>query len=158
MKFSYSHDEEMFHGLCDSLEEAISEALDADPEAETIYVGEADKRTIGGWFYECDLERLFEQLQSNAAYECGECAEDWLEGPRFDYQSLRECKAAGERAEIRKLHRAKRDEWLKPLYDDVKAALEKWATENGEQPDFWHVSNFKSYSREEAERIAGGAK
>ena len=146
MKYSYSHNGEEFQGMCDSIEDAISEACDDDDMAEVIYVGEAHQKTIGEYLWSSDVERLLEQLSEQASEECGECASDWLHGPYF------ESYIKGETPEERKARtdefRRKQQDRLRPLMQDIMAALEKWATENDEQPGFWHVSNVKKYDRE----------
>lgn len=85
MKYSYSSNGEDFTGMCDSIEEALSEALDNDEEAEVLYIGEANQKTIGEYLWSSDVERLLEQLSEQAGEECGECAEDWLHGPYFQH-------------------------------------------------------------------------
>jgi hypothetical protein len=36
---------------------------------------------------------------------------------------------------------------LQFLLDGFRIVLETWATEEGEQPDFWHIENVKRYDR-----------
>jgi hypothetical protein len=52
--------------------------------------------------------------------------------------------------------RDRKRDYLESLTVKLRAALEEWATENDEQPGFWHVSNAVSYAREEAEKIVAG--
>ena len=78
MKYSYSDDQELFHGQEDTLEAAIVEALDNYPDAETVFVGEATQKTIGEYLTVYHVESLLEGLSETAAEECGKVAEDWL--------------------------------------------------------------------------------
>lgn len=145
MKFSYSDDGEMYGGEYATLELALADALDCSAERKTIHVGECVNKSIGGYFNIHDVENILEQLRETAADLCGECAEDWLDAAYYPYIKGNEdacIKAKAERAEE-----------LAPLVDDIRAALEKWATANGEQPSFWQIINAKEYTREEAEKI-----
>lgn len=147
MKYSYSDSDELFQGLEDTLEGAISEALDNYPDAETVFVGAATQKTIGEYLTVYHVESLLEGLSETAAEECGEVAEDWLVPA-----SIR--REAGESKED---YQVRVDAWKKAkadrlafLLDGFRIVLETWATDAGEQPGFWHVSNVKSYGREDA--------
>lgn len=154
LQYSYSDNEETFYGTADSRIDAISGALDDYPDADTIWIGEAKKKTIGDYFHQCHVENLFEQLAEAAGEECGECAEDWLEGPRCPRSNpplpKEELKAKHE------AFRIKRKEWTASLVDDIRAALEKWANENDEQPGFWHIDEIEEFPRDVAEKIVAG--
>lgn len=149
--YSYSENEEFFYGHCETVEAAISEALDNYPDAETIYVGEAKQRTIGEYFDRYDVESILERLAESAGEECGEVAEDWLEGPKFP--QLPADMPKEEKEMIRQAWQDNKKNYLESLAVKLRAALEEWATEEGEQPGFWHVDNIKSFSREEAETL-----
>ena len=152
MKYSYSDNEETFHGQRDSIEAAIAEALDEFPDAETIYVGEVTQKTIGGFLHSGHIESLLESLSETAYDECGEAAEDWLTGPHCCSRDIK--KETREQYEDRvKAWRKRKADWLEPLLTGVQAVLESWAPEHDEQPHFWHVGKVKSFSREEAEAL-----
>ena len=144
MKYSYSQNEEDFNGLCDSVEDAILESLsEYGDEYDTVFIGEALQKTIGGYFRQSHVENLLEQLAEDAADECGECAEDWLHGPYFKHV------IAGESKENRQTryeaYKQKKNDRLQFLVEGFKIVLETWATEEKEQPGFWHVQNIKKY-------------
>lgn len=151
LEYSYSDNEEMFYGKAATRELAIAEALDNYPDAETIWIGEATKKTIGGYFGQYDAESLMERLAESASEECGECAEDWLQGPLYP-QVPRETPRE-EKERIQQEWKGKKADYLESLAVKIRAALEEWATENDEQPGFWHVDNIEELSRDEAQRI-----
>ncbi len=152
MKYSYSDNEELFSGHCDTLESAIAEALDDYPDAETIYVGECTQKTIGGYLHLNHIETLLESLTESAYKECGEVVEDWLLGSHIQMKSGESRENYNVRREAWRKERADRLEFL---LDGFRVVLEAWATDRGEQPRFWHVGNVKFFSREEAEAITG---
>lgn len=151
MKYSYSDNEEMFYGMADTREQAIAEAVDNYPDTETICIGEAKKKTIGEYFDRYDTESLLERLAESANEECGEVAEDWLEGPHCP-QVPRDMPKE-EKDMIQQAWKNRKRDYLESLTVKIRAALEEWATENDEQPGFWHVDNIEELSREEAEKI-----
>ncbi len=147
MKYSYSDDQELFHGQEETLEAAIAEALDNYPEAETVFVGEATQKTIGEYLTVYHVESLLEGLSEAAAEECGEVAEDWL----VPASIRRETGEAKEDYQVRiNAWKRAKAERLGFLLDGFRIVLETWATDAGEQPSFWHVGNVKSYGREDA--------
>lgn len=155
--FSYSDNEEYFYGQCETMEAAVSEALDDYPEADTIYVGEAIQRTIGEYFSCYDAESLLEQLAESASEECGDVAQSWLQGPMCPKIPSNIPRA--EQEMIRDAWKQNKASYLESLLAKIRPALEEWATENNEQPGFWHVGNVKPFSREEAEvlcSLSGG--
>jgi hypothetical protein len=144
LKYSYSHNEEDFSGFCDSVEEAILESLsEYGGEYDTVYIGEAYKKTIGDYLWQCDIENLLERMQEQAQDECGDCAEDWLSGPYFEYYVNGESNE--DRDARHKALYAKKADRLAFLVDGFKIVLETWATDAGEQPGFWHVRNIQQY-------------
>jgi hypothetical protein len=153
LKYSYSDNEETFSGNCGSIAEALSEALDNyDDDECAIYVGENTQKTIGEYFDWYDVESILEELQESASEECREVAEDWLQGPkcpRVAADMPRE-----EKDMIQQAWKDRKKNYLESLAIKVRAALEEWATENDEQPGFWHVGNIKSYTRDEAITIS----
>jgi hypothetical protein len=147
MEFAFSDNEETFHGACATLEIALAEALDNYPDDDSIWIGEVTRKTIGGYFGHHDVENLLEQIQETAADQCGEVTEDWLaplqiSGPKIESREERNARY--------KAAKVKNQERLAPLLDDIRAALEKWATEEDEQPRFYQVGNVKNYTRDEA--------
>lgn len=145
MKYSYSCNKENFSGLCDSVEEAILESLaEYGGEHNTVFIGEVHRKTIGGYFRSSDVEQLLERLAETAQEECGECAEDWLHGPYFE-SHIRGELPEEQKARV-KAFRLKQQDRLRPLMQGIVAELEKWAAENDEQPEFWHVYNIKEYN------------
>ena len=115
MKYSYSTDGEMFHGLCDSKEEAISEGSADSIDSEDIYIGEAIEKTIGAYLTNSHIDSLLESIAENAGEECGEATAGWL-------------------------HKLPKEE-LNNLTGQIQAVLEEWATQSGYQPTFYHVEN-----------------
>lgn len=151
MEYAYSDNEEMFYGKCATLAEALDEALNNYPDDESVWIGEVTQKTIGGYFF--DAEGILECLAETAGNECGEAAEDWLSFPPCGSRRIE----AGESREEYGLRvaawRKRKAEYLGPLDEAIRAALEKWATDNDEQPHFWHVGSPKQYTREEAQAI-----
>jgi len=147
MEFCYSDDAERFYGTCPSLEHAVTEALDSYRDKDFIYVGRANRRTIGGFFSELDVEQMLEGIALQAYDDCGEVAEDWLVMPTAP-------KISGESAVERSKKNSKLvAQYLDELTEEIRASLEKWATKNDEQPHFWSVEGVRCYTREEAEAI-----
>lgn len=143
MKYSYSQNEEDFNGLSNSVEDAILESIcEYGGEYDTVFIGEAHQKTIGGYLDTQDIESLLERMAEQAYEECGECSEDWLSGPHFN-QKINEPRE--EREARFTEYKKKRDFRLSFLVDGFKIVLEKWATEEKEQPGFWHVQNIKKY-------------
>jgi hypothetical protein len=144
LKYSYSHNEEDFSGQCDSVEDAIVESIcKYGGEYETVYIGEAHQKTIGGYFRQSHVKNLLEHMAEDAGEECGECAEDWLHGPYFQHAIAGESKE--DRQARYEAHKQKQNDRLAFLVDGFKIVLETWATEEKEQPGFWHVQNIKKY-------------
>ena len=114
MKYSYSTDGEMFHGLCASKEEAIEEGSADSIDSEDIYIGEAVEKTIGAYLTNSHVANLLDSIIENAGEECGEATKGWLRLPK---------------------------EELNNLTCQIQAVLEEWATQSGYQPNFYHVEN-----------------
>lgn len=87
MKYAYSYDEENFTGEFDSPEAAAEEAFDNDPEMESVYVGEVVKEAAHAFV---NARLIVENLQEQAADDCGEWAEDWLEALQKNKEKLAE--------------------------------------------------------------------
>jgi hypothetical protein len=75
--YSYSTDDEIYHGEFDSPDAAAAEAFYDDPELEAVSVGENRKHTAH--FY-VSADRILEDVTERAYDECGEASEDWLDG------------------------------------------------------------------------------
>jgi len=157
MKYSHSDSEdELFYGLFDTEAEALADALTEYEDAETVYVGECHKRTIGYYLQPNNIENLLEALNENAGEDCGESAIGWLDGPVCPrYPSPRSSDPIQRNKEAAE-YNAKAIEWKKKkaeriafLLDGFRLVLETWATEEGEQPDFWHIENVKAFHRDE---------
>lgn len=145
MKYSYSHNGEDFSGQCDSVQEAILDSIaEYGGEYDTVFIGEAHQKTIGGYLDQSNVESLLEQMQERAQEECGECAEDWLSGPYFQFAVTGESRA--DRGARYNAHKQKQADRLAFLVDRIRIILETWATDAGEQPDFWHVTNIQKYN------------
>lgn len=74
--YSYSPDEENFYGDYATAEEARINGLNNEPDSDSIYIGENIKHTAHDFI---SAENLLEELMEEAANECGESAEDWLD-------------------------------------------------------------------------------
>lgn len=75
--YSYSTDDEIYHGEFDSPDAAAAEAFYDDPELEAVSVGENRKHTAH--FY-VSADRILEDVTERAYDECREASEDWLDG------------------------------------------------------------------------------
>jgi len=145
VEYCYSYNEENFSGSCPTVEDALSEAIDnGDGGEEGFWIGESVKFKAGDFFCLQRVEDLLDKLAEDAWDECGEVSEDWL---NF-YPNWRSSSPEMRQAKILK-HRQS----LKPLRDDIRAAINKWADETGRQPDFWSVKNVQYFSREDAEAM-----
>jgi hypothetical protein len=152
-RYCYSDNSETYHGDCATIAGALDEALGEFEDAEVVQVGEAVKPTIGDILNDHHVENLLEGLQETAGEEFGEWTEGWLDPPRLRPRDVK----GGETRETYDARvtewRKKRSERLASLRGDIAAALEKWATGEGEQPGFFGVKNAKDYTRDEAEAI-----
>lgn len=77
LTYSYSTDDELYHGEFDSPDAAAADAFYDDPELEAASVGENRKHTAH--FY-VSADRILEDVTERAYDECGEASEDWLDG------------------------------------------------------------------------------
>jgi hypothetical protein len=134
----------LFYSEHDTPEGAAAEGF-ANCDKDVIYVGEVFKGTISAYLNQHTVDQLLESLVEAACDECGEAAVDWLSREvvrREDGESLDDHKARVMAA------RERYEEKLKPLMEDIKASLEKWANEHKEQPNFFGVRNVKEYRRD----------
>lgn len=156
MKYAYSDNEEFFQGEFDTIEEALDEALDCCLDAETIYIGEVNQRTISDYVSEYTTESLLECLADAALDECGDIAQEWLYGPSVPRRQ------AGELEDVyaKRIqdYRSAKKARLHPLTETLKKVLEVWADAEGEQPRFWHASNVREFSVEAAQEYIYKAK
>lgn len=75
--YSYSTDDEFYHGEFDSPEAAAAEAFYNDPELESVSIGENRKYTAHRYV---SADRIIEDVTERAYDECGEASEVWLYG------------------------------------------------------------------------------
>lgn len=75
--YSYSTDDEIYHGEFDSPDAAAAEAFYDDPELEAVSIGENRKHTAHHYV---SADRILEDVTERAYDECGEASEDWLAG------------------------------------------------------------------------------
>lgn len=78
--YSYSTDDETYHGEFDSPEAAAAEAFYNDPELESVSVGENRKHTAHRYV---SADRILEDVTERAYDECGEASETWLDGVMY---------------------------------------------------------------------------
>lgn len=141
VKFCHSeHEEGPYGGEFDTRDEAIQDGLSEYDEG--FYTGEVHRRTIGFYLDQRDIENMLESMAERAAEDCGEVADDWLSDPYIDWKMP----LAERTALVIKIHDEKKES-LASLLTDFRAALEKWATNNGNQPRFWHVDNVEPCDR-----------
>ena len=76
MKYSYSLDEENYHGQYDSVEVATENGFNDNPDYDSMWIGENRIMTAHDFVNATDL---LESIAENACDECGECAEYWLD-------------------------------------------------------------------------------
>jgi hypothetical protein len=77
MDYSYSYDEECYHGQFDTPEAAAAEVFASDPHLNEIWVGENKGVTAHAFI---DADDVLENSQQRADEHAGECAGDWLSG------------------------------------------------------------------------------
>lgn len=75
-QYTYSTDEEIYHGTFNSAEEAIDASV--AEVGSTVWVGEAVPNTAPQFVPALDY--LLEMIEESACDECGESAESWLVG------------------------------------------------------------------------------
>jgi phage FluMu protein Com len=73
-EYSYSWDEERYHGNFNSREEALAEAFATYETAQSVFTG---RNVPFQPDWEGAAESALEQLECQAGDECGECSEDW---------------------------------------------------------------------------------
>jgi hypothetical protein len=150
LKYSYGDNEEILYGMADTREQAIAEAMDDYPDAETIYVGEATQKTIGGYLTAHHIDNLLESLAESAQEECGEVAADWLSGPKITRKRDESNDDYRARVDAWRMEKAERTAFL---LDGFRLVLEVWASDRGEQPNFWHVDKVEALPGPAAESI-----
>ena len=74
MTYSYSTNQENYHGDFETREAALAEAYALYPGV-PVWTGENSKKEAADFI---DVSDLFENAQCQAEDECGEAAEDWL--------------------------------------------------------------------------------
>lgn len=77
MDYSYSYDEETYHGQFDTPEAAALDVFIDNPGREEIWVGENKHVTAHDFI---DADDVLNEAAMRADENCGECAEDWLSG------------------------------------------------------------------------------
>lgn len=85
--YCYSYDQERFFGRCSSEQEAVHEAFDNDPDAETVWIGEGVQHTAHEYVLPY---RIVESASEQAYDEIGEAAEDWLISLGSDKEKMAE--------------------------------------------------------------------
>ena len=138
---AYSEDEENFYNFEPTLKDALQSALCDFPDAAKIYIADADKKSISYYVNRHTVESLLDDMNENAAEHCGEVFVDWLQNQYIDSHMTEETKD-----EIHRQNTARLDS----LLNGLKQLLDYWANERKEQPDFWHLDNVRSYSRDAA--------
>lgn len=86
-QYSYSTDEERYQGHFDSPEDAAAEALYADPDLESVFVGEIREPAVRDFV---SASQILDDVDQQAFDECGECCEDWLDDLRHSAPLLAE--------------------------------------------------------------------
>ena len=120
MTYSYSYDDETFHGTFASPEEAAADYLNDRPDEESVEVGQNQRRTAHNYVGEYHIESLLEMVAESAYEECGDCAKHWLSDLTKDTKQIKE---------------------LKQLVGD-------WI-QSKEPPGFWHVDFIRRITRAE---------
>ena len=117
--WSYSLNQEEFHGVYDTKEEAIEEALDAiecdGDQQDVFYIAQAIEPKI-----EIDPINIIEKMQDQAIQEYDYYA--------FDY-----------------LNRVSRED-IAELYDRLNKEFNDWQEKNGYKPNFYDIRSEESYS------------
>ena len=159
-KYSYSHDEEEFHGEYDSIEQAVEAAFETlDPEDQladmTVFVGEIDRKSAGDFLKAMDVETMAEGMAENAYEDCGDVVSDWLKFPctplvRRSGKLRRAAHAMNlSEEEVQKEYNKweAHDQALQDLTSQIRILVNDWATTTGNQPAFWGIKKVKQYYR-----------
>lgn len=117
MTYSHCTDGEFFRGEFATPEDAAADAFRDNPDLESVEVGENHKSPAS--FY-VSADSIFEDIAQRASDECGEIADDWLDGLMRDKEK---------QAELEKLV----GDWI----------------EANEPPTFWRVDNTRTITRAE---------
>lgn len=120
-EYSYSYDEEGYHGPFPSAMAAAAEAFGEDPDASIVWIGENVPPPAPESFLYADL--LIEHVQVQDDYDA-EWAESW---PRATNE-----------------HRAELTQAVRKVFAD-------WLDRHGLRPRFWTVENVTRISRDEME-------
>jgi hypothetical protein len=138
---AYSDNDDFFSDYEPNIKDALQSALCDYPDAETVFIAEASKKTISHYLHKNAVDSLLDDLNEQAADDCGEASEDWLHGQQIERHMTAETKAEIMTANQRRID---------SLHDGLKRLLEDWATERQEQPHFWHLAKVQEFSRDAA--------
>jgi hypothetical protein len=151
MKFCYSHDEELFHGEFELVEDALAEAFD-DPDVETAWTGQGVPHKCGDFLSTCAIDNILESMAENAFEECGEeVTSGFLDGPKWAGTYKKGTPEREKAEKANELHKKK----LEDLRDRLRETIDAWAEDYGEHPRFWGVENVKEWKREEVITLLG---
>ena len=118
--YSYSCDDETFHGTFASPEEAAAGYLNDMPDEESVEVGQNQRRTAHNYVGKYHIESLLEMVAESAYEECGDCAVSWLSDLSKDTEQIKE----------------------------LKQVIGDWI-QRKDPPDFWHVHFIRRITRAE---------
>ena len=118
--YSYSCDDETFHGTFASPEEAAAGYLNDMPDEESVEVGQNQRRTAHNYVGKYHIESLLEMVAESAYEECGDCAVSWLSDLSKDTEQIKE----------------------------LKQVIGDWI-QRKDPPDFWHVHFIRRITRVE---------
>lgn len=140
-QFAYSDCDDLFSNYEPTVKEALQSALIDFPEAGSVFLGMAKKKTISHYLTREAINGLLDELNETAAAKCGEASEDWLRG-----QQMEKHMSVATQAKILEDDKARLDS----LHEAIGIALEEWANKRMEQPGFFEISLIKEYTVEEA--------
>lgn len=79
-KYCYSTDGEYFTGEYDTPQSAAENAFNDIADIDQVEIGRIVRKTAHDFVSDWSIESFFNYVQGEAGDECGECADDWLEG------------------------------------------------------------------------------
>jgi len=126
--FSWSRDEERYHGEFATREAALEEAAAEYPEQEAFWTGLIVRPNVKAWLP--DVDHQIEAMQERAWEEAGEISETFMEDVTKDQR--------------------------KELQAEMDAVMLAWMARHNLEPRFWLVEQVEEHEMPQVGTIASG--